>query len=172
MIYDIVYDPNTILHKKTAEVNATDIKSKEMQKLFKDMVETMYIKNGVGLAATQINKSIAVCTIVKQFNTYSPHDDLVLINPSWTKLSRYQEWDEEGCLSVPGMFGKIKRYIDIKVKALDKNGKKIEFIARDFFARIVQHEVAHLNGHLYIEYAKDLHAVEKRAKPDSKYPRD
>lgn len=170
MVYDIVFDPDPVLHKRAADVDPKDITSREMQKFIKDMVETMYVKDGVGLAAVQVGKSLQVCTIIKQFNTYS-REDLCLINPSYTKLDKHQEWDEEGCLSVPGMFGKIKRYTKIKVNAFDKKGKPIEFIAEGFFARIVQHELDHLNGHLYIENAKDLHTAE-RLKPDSKYPRD
>lgn len=171
MVYNIVFDPNPILHKRSADLTLEQVKSREMQKFFKDMVETMYVKDGVGLAAVQVGKSWQVCTILKAYNAYSPHEDLVLINPSWTKLSRLTEWDEEGCLSVPGKFGKVKRYGKIKVKALNLKGLPIEFIAENFFARIVQHEVAHLNGHLYIETAKDLHSVNNKKKPESIYPR-
>lgn len=170
MVYDIVLDPNPILHTRADGVNPAEIPSRETQKFFKDMIETMYIKDGVGLAAVQVGEAKQVCTIIKTYNELDPRQDLVLINPSWEKLARAQEWDEEGCLSTPGLYGKIKRYAKIKVTALDKNGKKLNFIAENFFARIIQHECDHLNGHLYIERAKDLHRVEK-SKPDSKYPR-
>ena len=135
------------------------------------MIETMYIKDGVGLAAPQVGRSIQLCTIIKQYNEFTPGEDLCLINPTWEKLNRKQEWDEEGCLSVPGKFGKIKRYTDIKVSAFDKKGKPITFEAHNFFARIIQHELDHLNGHLYIDRAKDVHEVTRAKKPDSKYPR-
>lgn len=160
MIYDIVFEPATMLHKRSADVDPDTITSREMQKFIKDMVETMYVKDGVGLAAVQIGKPIQLCVIVKQFNTYN-HEDLCLINPTWEKVSRHTNVDEEGCLSVPAIYGKTKRYSNILVKALDKNGKKIEFQAKDFFARIIQHEYDHLDGHLYIEKAKDLHRIEK-----------
>ncbi|HLD61215.1 MAG TPA: peptide deformylase [Patescibacteria group bacterium] len=170
MVYNITFDPNPILHQRAADVDLATIPSRETQKFFKDMIETMYVKDGVGLAAVQVGVDTQVCTIVKNYNTLNRREDLVLINPSWEKMERKQEWDEEGCLSVPGIFGKIKRYNKVKVKALDKKGKPIEFIAEGFFSRIIQHECDHLNGHLYIEKAKDLHKVE-RTKPDSKYPR-
>ncbi|MBI2444422.1 MAG: peptide deformylase [Candidatus Magasanikbacteria bacterium] len=171
MVYDIVLDPNPILHQRAAEVDPAGITGREMQKFFKDMVETMYVKDGVGLAAVQIGVSKQVCTIVKTHNALNRHEDLVLVNPRWEKLDRHEEWDEEGCLSVPGMFGKIKRYTKIKVQALDKQGQPLQFVAENFFAKIVQHECDHLQGHLYVEKAKDLHRAEQ-AKPDSKYPRE
>lgn len=170
MIYPIVIDPEPILHAQTAPVDPSTITNRETQKFIKDMVETMYVKEGVGLAAVQVGKALQMCTIIKNHNTLNPDEDLCLINPSWTKLDRHQDWDEEGCLSVPGWYGKIKRFTKIKVKAISKQGKPLEFIAENFFARIIQHEVDHLNGHLYIEKAKDLYKAVAE-KPDSKYPR-
>lgn len=160
MIYDIVFDPNPILHNRAEDVDPTTITSRDMQKFLKDMVETMYVKDGVGLAAVQVGKAIQVCTILKNYNTLNPHEDLCLINPTWKKLSTHTNTDEEGCLSLPGMYGKVKRYTKILVTAYDKKGNKIEFIAEDFFARIIQHEFDHLDGHLYAEKAKNLRRVE------------
>lgn len=171
MIFKIVFDPNPILHKRAKLLTVEEILSRDMQKFFKDMVETMYVKDGVGLAAVQVGVGIQVCTILKAYNAYTPDEDLVLINPSWEKVERHQEWDEEGCLSVPDVYGKIKRYTHIKVKALNKRGQPISFVAEHFFARIVQHEVDHLQGHLYVERAKDMHKAHS-SRPLSKYPRD
>ena len=161
MVYDIVTDPNSILHRPSASVTLAEIKSREMQKFVRDMVETMYVKNGVGLAAVQIGRPIQLFTLIKSFNDLNQHEDLALFNPTWKKLSIVRKSDEEGCLSVPGLYGQIKRYARIKVNALDKNGDPVEFIAKDFFARIIQHEVDHLNGHLYIEKAIGLHRPER-----------
>lgn len=161
MIYDIVFDPNPILHKRSTDLTEADITTRDMKKFMKDMVETMYVKDGVGLAAVQVGKSLQLCTILKEYNTFTPREDLVLINPTWTKMSRATNIDEEGCLSLPGMYGKVKRYSHIKVTALDKDGKKIEFEAKDFFARIIQHEYDHLDGHLYAEKATGLHHLDK-----------
>lgn len=161
MVYDIVFEPSPILHARAAEVEVSRIKTHLMQRLFKDMTETMYVKEGVGLAAVQIGVAERICTIIKTYNAINRQEDLVLINPTWTKLERHQEWDEEGCLSVPGRYGKIKRYTKIIVTALNKNGQPLNFIAENFFARIIQHECDHLNGHLYIERAKDIHSVER-----------
>lgn len=161
MVYDIVFEPTAMLHERSADVNPAEIKTREMQKFIKDMIETMYVKDGVGLAAVQVGRPIQLFTLIKTFNTLDPDEDLCLINPSWKKLSLLKTSDEEGCLSVPRIFGKIKRYKKIKVTGLNKKGEKIEFIAENFFARIIQHEVDHLNGHLYIEKATGLHRVEK-----------
>ena len=160
MVYDIVFDPEPMLHRPSAPMDPAAITGRETQKFIKDMAETMYVKDGVGLAAVQIGKPIQLCTIVKQFNAFNAREDLCLINPRWTKISRHKTWDEEGCLSVPGLYGKIQRYTNIKVNALDGKGRPIEFVAENFFARIIQHEIDHLNGHLYIETAKDIHPAE------------
>lgn len=161
MIYDIVFDPNARLHQRSADVDVATITSRDMQKFIKDMVETMYVKDGVGLASVQVGKPIQLCVIAKAYNTLNEHEDLVLINPTWKKLSLHTNTDEEGCLSVPTWYGKVKRYSKIMVKAFDKKGRAIEFMAEDFFARIILHECDHLEGHLFIEKAKDLHRVEK-----------
>lgn len=171
MVYDIVFEPEEILHQKSADIDASQINTRPFQKLIKDMVETMYVKDGVGLAGVQIGKSLQICVIAKNYNTATLNEDLCLINPTWEPLKKDKELDEEGCLSVPGKYGKIERYTNIKVKALDKKGRPLEFIATDFFARIVQHELDHLAGHLYIEKASDIRDSGK-TKVSSKYPRN
>ncbi len=174
MVYDIVFEPNPILHKRSLDIDSKEIGSREMQKFIKDMIETMYVKDGVGLAAVQVGKSIQLCVIAKAYNSLNNHEDLCLINPSWKKMSVFQDWDEEGCLSVPGVYGKVKRYKKIHVKALDKHGQPLDFVAEGFFARIIQHECDHLNGHLFIEKAKNLRTIDLsplRNKPQSKFPR-
>jgi len=160
MVYDIVMEPHPMLHEPSAPVTPDEIKSREMQKFIKDMVETMYVKNGVGLAAVQVGRPIQLFTLIKEYNNLNKREDLVLFNPTWKKLSLRALTDEEGCLSVPKIYGQRKRVAKIYVTGLDKNGKKIEFIAENFFARIIQHEVDHLNGHLYIEKATSLRKVE------------
>lgn len=155
MILDIIIEPNDILHKKSAPLALNQISDAKISRLIKDMIETMHAKDGIGLAAPQIGQSLSLCIIAKQY-TPEKKADLVLINPEWEKLSRRTGMDEEGCLSVPDTFGKVKRYKKIKVLAQNFKGKKTEFQAEDFFARIIQHEVDHLNGILFIEKAKTL----------------
>jgi len=161
MILPLTYEPHELLHRRLKDVDVKKITTREMQKFFKDMIETMYVKDGVGLAANQVGVDAQIFTLVKNYNHLNDREDLVLINPSWEKVSGHQAWDEEGCLSIPGLYGKIKRYTHIRVKAYNKKGELIEFEAKDFFARIIQHECDHLNGHLYAEKAKDFHREEK-----------
>ncbi len=157
MIYDIVFHPEPLLHKTSDLVPKEIILTPNFQNFISDMIATMYVKDGVGLAAPQVGRSIKLCVIAKE---YTPSKkDLCLINPEWTKQSIKKNWDEEGCLSVPGIYGEVSRYSTIKVKALDHEGTHLEFVARDFFARIIQHEVDHLNGILFIEKAKNLHRL-------------
>ncbi len=155
MILDITTDPNEILHKKSAPLAADRFNSPEIKKLAEDMIETMYIKDGVGLAAPQVGQSLALCVIAGKY-TPDEKTDLILINPEWEKISIQKTVDEEGCLSVPNTFGEVKRYKKIKVRGQNIKGEKIEFPAEDYFARIIQHEIDHLNGILFIEKAKNL----------------
>ncbi len=155
MVLPIVLEPNPILHQVGKDLTREEVKSTKIQKLIKDMIPTMYAKDGVGLAAPQVGESIQLCVIAKNF-TPDQKKDLVLVNPKWQKLSVFRVWDEEGCLSVPEVYGQVRRYKKIKVEALNEKGEKISFTAQDFFARIIQHEVDHLNGILFIEKAKNL----------------
>ena len=82
------------------------------------------------------------------------------MNPVWTKTSIRKDWDTEGCLSVPKTYGKVKRYKHIMVKALDKDGNELNFEAHNFFARVIQHEVDHLDGILFIDKAKDIYEID------------
>ena len=119
------------------------------------MTPAMYHYEGIGLAAPQVGKNVCVCIIGKEA-VPGKKKDMALINPAYTKLNKKKVTDTEGCLSVPGKFGKIARYKDILVTALDENGNKLEFKAHNFFARVIQHEVDHLNGILYIDKAHDI----------------
>ena len=150
------------LHEPSQELVLEEIKSAKMKKFIVDLIETMYHKNGVGIASVQAANPIQLCVIAKDF-TPDKKTDLVLINPSFEKATILRDWDEEGCLSVPLVYGKVRRYKKIKVKALDSNGKKLEFVAKDFFARIVQHEIDHLNGILFIDKAKNLRSITEQA---------
>ena len=142
---EIVKEPTESLRQPSKELDADFILSDEIQKLLKEMTLTMYQDDGIGLAAPQVGKNIRICVIGKEANLDS-EDDLILINPVWQKTSRRKLVDIEGCLSVPKTYGKVKRYKSIHVEALNKKGDLIEFEAQDFLARVIQHEVDHLNG--------------------------
>jgi len=160
MVLPITKEPNPLLHQVSKNLTAEEITSKTTKEFVANLIETMYVKDGVGIASVQVGNPIQLCVIARDF-TPDKTTDLVLINPSFVKASILREWAEEGCLSVPKIYGSVRRYKKIKVSALNMKGEKIEFIARDFFARIVQHEIDHLNGVLFIEKAKKLHTYDK-----------
>lgn len=127
--------------------------TKHIKKMLDDMAETMYAADGVGLAAPQINESLQLVVL----------DDgnglIELINPKILEMSDEKNLDSEGCLSVPGYYGKVWRADKIKVEALNRHGKKVIYEPEGFLARIFQHEIDHLFGHLFIEKAVDLQKV-------------
>jgi peptide deformylase len=124
------------------------------------MFETMYAAPGIGLAATQVNvaKRVLVIDLSEQ------HDQpLALINPEVLERSGIEE-TEEGCLSVPGYFDKVTRAEKIRVRALDLNGKQIEFDAEGLLAVCIQHEIDHLDGKLFVDYLSELKRTRIRKK--------
>ncbi len=158
MILNILTDPNPLLHKKCRKLTREEILSKKIQDLIKQMVPTMYLKDGVGLAAPQIGELIQICIIAREYNK-DKTKDLILINPVWEKASILKEWSDEGCLSVPYVYGKVKRFRKIKLKALDQDGEEISLTTGGFLAKAIQHEVDHLHGIIFTEKAKDLHKI-------------
>lgn len=152
-IYKIVTNPSKILRKVSADFDVAKIEQKEWQSFLDSMGETMIKKDGVGLAAPQIGKNIRVIVV----NT--KEGIIHAINPKITKKSILQEWDEEGCLSVPDTFGKVKRYKSITCTYIDRAGLKKEIKAHGFLARIFQHEIDHLDGVLFIDKAKEIKTV-------------
>lgn len=117
------------------------------QELFDDLIETMYAADGVGLAAPQvgISKRILIAS-----PTMTQGEERVFVNPEILK-EQGREVGLEGCLSLPGISGEIPRATVIKFRALDRNGRPLEMEIKDFFARILQHEIDHLNGILLID---------------------
>ena len=141
-----------ILLKKTSIVNK--IPTPFIKKQIKDMTETMLDANGVGLAAPQvhISKQIIIFRIPEEDEKRNNNtiEITALINPKIIKISEETDNQWEGCLSIPGMTGLVKRYSKIKYKGFDMNGNIIKKEAEGLHARIVQHEIDHLQGILYI----------------------
>ena len=119
----------------------------DLTALIAEMQEIMYSAHGVGLAAPQVNRSIRLL-VYDAGNGFR-----ALLNPEITKRKGEQFEPEEGCLSIPGLRGVVKRANEIVIKAQEADGKPVQFKARDFEARILQHEVDHLNGVLFIDLA-------------------
>jgi peptide deformylase len=144
-----------VLRTKVAKVTRDLLATPRIQTLIDNMIETMYEYIGVGLAAPQIHESLSIAVIESQ----SPRGDIpltVLVNPvvSVTDESLIEDW--EGCLSIPELRGRVPRYRKLRVDAMDRNGKPFQFVAEDFFARVVQHEVDHLMGHVYLDRMRDF----------------
>ena len=139
-----------ILTKKAKEVKEMTDKTRE---LVQDMLDTMYEKMGVGLAAPQVGilKRIVVLDVGE--------GPIVLINPEIIETSGEQT-GEEGCLSVPGMAGQVTRPNYVKVKALDEDMNEVEYEGEGLLARAFCHEIDHLDGHMYTELVEgELHQV-------------
>jgi len=131
-----------------------------LRTLIDDMFETMYAAPGIGLAATQVNvaKRVLVIDLSERRN-----EPLALINPEILQRAGVEE-TEEGCLSVPGYFDKVTRAEQIRVRALDRDGKQIEFDADGLLAVCIQHEIDHLDGKLFVDYLSELKRTRIRKK--------
>lgn len=126
--------------------------NKELRQLLDDMAETMYKNDGVGLAAPQVGRAIRAVVIDCQDDTGL----IELINPVIT-FREGEDVDTEGCLSIPGIYGEVKRSARVKVEFLNRRGKKQHITATGFLARCIQHELDHLDGQLFIDIATSLH---------------
>lgn len=145
-IREIITYPNPVLREKAKKVTSFD---EDLKLLIKDMGETMYDAPGVGLAANQIGIARQI-VVVDQSENPDEKKFIALINPV-ISTGEGSVVDDEGCLSVLEYQAKVKRFQKIHVTAQDLEGNPIEFDAEDRFARIIQHEVDHLNGTLFID---------------------
>ncbi|MBI5778598.1 MAG: peptide deformylase [Planctomycetes bacterium] len=137
--------PNPSLKRKSTSIK---VFNKELAKIAKEMFQFMYKLNGVGLAATQVGLPYSIAVINP---TRQPADEIVLINPRFTKTGPGTINEEEGCLSVPGISARVKRFTAVTCEYHNLKGEKAVLEARDLLARILQHEIDHLNGVLFID---------------------
>lgn len=152
----IVKDPDPVLReiaKPVAKVNDN------IRKLLKDMAETMYDAQGVGLAAPQIGISKRVIVV----DVGDENGLIEMVNPEIVAREG-EQLGPEGCLSIPGLSGDVVRSQKITVKGLDRNGNELIVEAEDFLARAFQHEVDHLNGMLFTDIAKEVYPSEQRSR--------
>lgn len=152
----VFHYPDPVLKKKAQPL--TEFGPKE-QKLFDDMIETMHVEDGVGLAAPQIGISrqiLIACPTAKK------GEECVIVNPKILESSG-REIGPEGCLSLPGITGEVVRFKKIKLQFQDRFGKVLQVDLKDFFARVIQHEMDHLAGILLIDrldFSKRQEALE------------
>lgn len=142
--------PNPKLHKVAKPVAAVDAR---IQALVADMLETMYEAKGIGLAATQVDVHERVVVIDVSEERDAP---LVLINPELVWTSPTTHLNEEGCLSVPGIYDGVERFDAVHVRALDLQGVSRTIEAEELLAVCVQHEMDHLMGKVFVEYLSPL----------------
>lgn len=156
-VLNIIQPDNPILRKKAHKV--TSFNDKKLQQLIDDMIETMNEANGVGLAAPQIAQSLRLLIV------RLPDDDeedleeygadagklYVLANPKIIKTSRTLVPGVEGCLSLPGLLGEVERPDSVVITGQDRHGKDVRIKAKDWLARVFQHEIDHLDGRLFID---------------------
>lgn len=156
---DIITLPNPHLRKKSERVGViTDkIKAivKEMEDATMDWDRSRDHEVGVALAAVQIDRLYKIVIVRDDYEDKSNTSFTTFINPEITKFEGEQVEDFEGCLSVKNIYGKVPRYTKVKVKALDLEGREFRVTAKDFLARIFQHEIDHTNGIVFIDHIKD-----------------
>jgi peptide deformylase len=146
-----------VLRQVAREVSHAELASRETQQFIDDLVETMRDADGAGLAAIQVYEPIRICAIEVRDNPrypYKPKIPLtILVNPVLTPVDDELFENNEGCLSVPNLRGVVKRHVNVRVHAWDRDGKPIDEVVRGLKAGTYQHEVDHLNGKIFVDRA-------------------
>jgi peptide deformylase len=149
-----------VLREKAQPIRSGDVLSPEIQRLIDDMIETMREYNGAGLAANQVHVTKRICVIEVLENPRYPDAPTipltVLVNPVWSPIGDEMEDGWEGCLSVPDMRGMVPRHTAVRLEALDRTGARVSVVAKEFLARVIQHETDHLDGVVYLDRMRDL----------------
>jgi peptide deformylase len=141
-----------VLRAKARAIERAEVKSVSVQKLIDDMIETMIEYHGVGLAAPQVHEGVRL--FVANLDAEEPDSKsqpIAIINPEITKVGADEVEDWEGCLSIPDIRGRVPRAKEIKVRAFDRDGERIEIKAQNYSARVIQHETDHLDGILFFD---------------------
>jgi peptide deformylase len=157
MIRKIVTIPNKILRMKSKRIGFVD---DSIRNLAKDMIETTVdwdhdSEFGAALAAIQIGEPLKLTVVRNDFDDPKNQEFTTLVNPEIVKSSVERVNDIEGCLSVPGIYGRVSRPLRVKVKALDENGNPIRLSLEGFPARVLQHEIDHMNGIIFLDHIDD-----------------
>ncbi|MEA3441063.1 MAG: peptide deformylase [Chloroflexota bacterium] len=162
-IREIVTVPHSVLRGQARNVKKN---GKDLQVLIDDMIETMRLAPGVGLAAPQVNVSLRVIVVEygeedEEGNTVIPTRLYSVINPEISRRSDQLEIGIEGCLSIPGFVGDVKRSEAVTVKGYNRHGQPMRIKANGWLARIFQHEIDHINGVLYTDIAERVWQLEE-----------
>jgi peptide deformylase len=159
-LLEMRYDPDPILREKAKRIKSFDA---SLRKLASDMFETMHAHNGVGLAGPQIGQPIRmlVAELEPDPKEKEPGFKIALCNPEIVKASEEMDTAPEGCLSIPGWIGDVPRHVGITVKGQTPEGKEIRIKAHDYYARVLQHEIDHLNGILFTDRIVDINTLRR-----------
>ena len=147
-----------VLRAKARPLEKAEIRSGVIQQLIDDMLDTMAEYHGVGLAAPQVHEGVRIFVAALDTGDDDEEDDeaIALINPEITVVGPDVVEDWEGCLSIPDIRGRVPRAREIKVRAFDRSGARLELNAHDFPARVIQHETDHLDGVLFFDRMTSL----------------
>ena len=151
-IMPIVKFPDQVLSTPTKIVGAIN---QEIKKIIEDMLETMYKAPGIGLAANQVGFAYRIAVIDVEHSDKKEKNPIILINPLITSKEG-ELFEDEGCLSLPGVSEKVKRFKRVTVTFTDLNGALKTLVGEDLLARAIQHECDHLDGRLYIHQLNSL----------------
>ena len=149
-VLNILSYPDPRLRTIAAPVKKVD---GTIKTLIKDMIETMYDAEGIGLAASQVDQHLQLIVMDLSENKDTP---MVFINPKVTPLVEEKQPYEEGCLSVPEVYDKVERPSKVRIEALDENGQAVDKEAQGLLAVCIQHEMDHLNGVIFVDYLSNL----------------
>ncbi|MAG11327.1 MAG: peptide deformylase [Parcubacteria group bacterium] len=147
----VLTDPNPQLRKVSEDVSVEELQTDEMKKFLSELYKTMLDDDGIGIAAPQVGVAKRIC-----FISDVGKNPRVLINPEIAWSSKTMISMQEGCLSVPNVFGPVTRPKAVHIKALDENGKKLKIKAKGWLSRVTQHEIDHLDGILFVDKADYL----------------
>ena len=169
---DIIILPNKHLRHKSVRVGliTDDIRKivKDMEAATLDWEASRAHEVGVALAGVQIDKLFKIVVVRNNYDNKNDHSFTTFINPEITKFEGELIDDYEGCLSIKDIYGKVPRYSKVRVKALDLDGKEFRVNAEGFLARILQHEIDHTNGMVFIDHIKDNTEAFFKLKEDGK----
>ncbi len=148
-----------VLRQPARAIEPKELKTVPLQKFIDDMVQTMDEYSGVGLAAPQVHEGLRIFVAHLDPEGRGAGDTIVVINPEVKVVSHDVIEGWEGCLSIPDIRGRVPRAAQVRVSALDRHGKRIEINARDFPARVIQHETDHLDGILFLDRMRSFQSL-------------
>ncbi len=152
-----------VLREVARPVTPEELSTADMQRFIDDMIETMSDASGAGIAANQVYRPVRVAVICVKDNPrypYKPNYPLtVLVNPEVTPLTDETFLNYEGCLSVPNLRGEVRRFVQVRVRAVDRAGKPLDFEVKGLTAGTFQHELDHLDGKLFVDRVHDTRTL-------------